>query len=246
MRPPFFDRSLYSPFREAMRRRPGEVSAATAPVAPPAPIPLIGFGEPMTLPPGGKGRPHADNTVEEVRKLIEETTLTYHQIAARTGASPASISRWMQAGEWKRPLFAPRSMLSVPTPRATAYNKHRRLAARLLALADRTVRELEETPGVDLEKLGQALDLLRMAKLAAMPRTPRRAEAAMLGELMRPIAELCVAGVDLHRAPREAVDDFLANRAEPSAKDKPPRSRGRGNRRYYTQEQRHRAMLERE
>src|SRR5262245_25013226 len=100
MRPPIFAPARYSPFREALRRRPGEDSA---PVAPPAPIPLIGFGEPMTLPPGGKGRPHADITVVDVRKLIEETTLTYHQIAARTGASPASISRWMQAGEWKRP-----------------------------------------------------------------------------------------------------------------------------------------------
>ena len=77
----------------------------------------------------GKGRPYADDAVEAVRALIEETTLTYGEIAARTGASPASISRWMQAGGWKRPLFAPRSMLTVPTPRATAYNKHRLLAA---------------------------------------------------------------------------------------------------------------------
>lgn len=245
MRPPIFTPSVYSPFREATRRRPGKDSKPAS-QAPPAPIPLIGFGEPMTLPPGGKGRPHADITVEEVRKLIEETTLTYHQIAARTGASPASISRWMQAGEWKRPLFAPRSMLSVPTPRATAYNKHRRLAARLAALADRYLRELEATAGVDLDKLGQALDLVRMAKLAAMPRTPRRLEAAMWGEAMRPIAELCVAGVDLRRAPREALDDFLANRAELPAHEKPPRSRGRGNRRYSTIEQRHRRMLERE
>lgn len=200
----------------------------------------------MALPPGGKGRPHADDTVEAVRRLIEETTLTYHQIAARTGASPASISRWMQAGSWKRPLFAPRSMLTVPTPRATAYNKHRMLAARLFALADRYVRELEETPTVDLDKLGQALELARMAKLATLRRTPRRTEAAMLGEPMRPIAELCAAGVDLHRAPREAIDDFLQNRAEPRKEDLPPRSRGRGTKRYLTREQRHRRMLERE
>ena len=142
------------------------------PITPP--IVPIGPGVPMMLPPGGKGRPHADRTVEAVRELIEETTLTYHQIAARTGASPASISRWMQAGEWKRPLFAPRSMLNVPTPRATAYNKHRMLSRRLLALADRYVRELEEAPVIDLDKLGQALELAKMAKLAAMRRTPRR------------------------------------------------------------------------
>ncbi|MEJ0074230.1 MAG: hypothetical protein WDO17_02075 [Alphaproteobacteria bacterium] len=242
-----------------MRRRPAspDKSAPTVPVAPPtvppmpptvplAPIPLIGFGEPMTLPHGGKGRPHADRTVEEVRKLIEETTLTYHQIAAQTGTSPASVSRWMQAGGWKRPLFAPRSMLTVPTPRATAYNKHRRLSARLAALADRYVRELEETPTVDLDKLAEALALAQMAKLAAMRRTPRRADAAMWGELMRPVIELCTVGVDLSRAPRAALDDFLENRAEPRKEDLPPRSRGRGNKRYYTIEQRHRRMLERE
>ena len=247
MRPPIFAPSLYSPFREAMRRRPGANSAPTAPVAPAVPpIPLIGFGEPMTLPPGGKGRPHADNTVEEVRKLIEETTLTYHQIAARTGTSPASISRWMQAGAWKRPPFAPRSMLTVPTPRATAYNKHRLLSRRLLALADRYVRELEETPGVDLDKLGQALELAKMARLATMSRTPRRVEAAMLGELMRPIAELCVAGVDLHRAPRAAVQDFLESRALPPEKDRPPRSRGMSTPKYLREARRHRRMLERE
>jgi hypothetical protein len=113
-------------------------------------------------------------------------------------------------------------------------------------LADRYVRELEEAPAIDLDRLGQALELLRMARLAMMRRTPRRVKAAMLGEPMRPIAELCVAGVALHRAPREAIDDFLQNRAEPRKEDLPPRSRGRGNARYFTRAQRHRRMLERE
>jgi hypothetical protein len=199
----------------------------------------------MALPrPYGKGRPYSDAAVETVRRLIEETTLTYDEIAARTGASPASISRWMQAGAWKRPLFAPRSMSTVPTPRASAYFKRRMLSVRLTALADRYVRELEDTPGVDLDKLGEALELLKMAKLAAMRRTPRRTEAVLWGEPMRPIAELCAVGVDIHRAPRAAFDDFLAHRAKPREEDKPPRSRGRGNPRYFTQEQRHQRMLE--
>jgi hypothetical protein len=214
------------------------------PTVPTAPFVPIGFGEPMTLPPGGKGRPHADRTVEEVRKLIEETALTYHQIAARTGTSPASISRWMQAGEWKRPPFAPRSMHTAPTPRASVYLKRRTLATRLAALAERYLRELEETPGVDLDKLGQALELWRMARLATMRRTPSRLDAAMWGEPMRPISELCAEGVDLHRAPREAIDDFLENRAKPREEDKPPRSRGRGNKRYFTRTQYHQWMLE--
>ena len=182
MRPPIFSPSIV---RLSGRPRPGADESAR-----------------LGLPRYGKGRPYADGAVEAVRRLIEETTLTYHQIAARTGASPASISRWMQAGAWKRPLFAPRSMLTVPTPRATAYNKHRMLSRRLAALAERYIRELEETPGIDLEKLGQALELAKMAKLATMRRTPRRAEAAMWGEPMRPIIELCAAGVDL--SPRAA------------------------------------------
>ena len=45
--------------------------------------------------PRGTRRPHTDAMVAAVRRLIEETTLSYHQIAARTGVSPASISRWM-------------------------------------------------------------------------------------------------------------------------------------------------------
>ncbi len=229
MRPPIFSPSLFSPYRAALRPDPADDARA--------PIPKGAYG---------KGRPYADGAVETVRRLIEETTLTYHQIAARTGASPASISRWMQAGAWKRPLFAPRSMLTVPTPRATASNKHRLLSRRLLALADRYVRELEEAPTIDLDKLGQALELAKMAKLAAMSRTRRRTEAVVSGELMRPIVELCAVGVDLSRAPRAAVEDFLAHRAEPPEEEKPPRSRGRGNARYRTRKQRHAWMLERE
>jgi len=194
----------------------------------------------------GKGRPYSDGAVNEVRALIEGTTLTYHQIAKRTGASPASISRWMQAGGWKRPLFAPRSMHGMPTPRATAYNRHRTLATRLAALAERYVRELEETPGVDLDKLGQALELARMAKLATMRRTPRRTEAVVWGEPMRPVIELCAVGVDLRRAPRGAVEDFLENRALPPEKDRPPRSRGMSTAKHLKRAWRHARMLERE
>ncbi len=200
----------------------------------------------VTRPQGQKGRPHHNGTVNDVQVLIEQTTLTYHQIARRTGTSPASISRWMQAYEWKRPLFAPRAMHTVPTPRASAYIKHRLLAKRLFALADRYVRELEEAPAIDLEKLGQALELARMAKLATMSRTRSRIDAVMWGEAMRPINELCEIGVDLHRAPREAVEDFLENRVLPPEKDRPPRSRGMTTPTYQREARRHAWMLERE
>jgi len=193
--------------------------------------------------PRGSRRPHTDGVVANVRRLIEQTTLTYRQIAARTGASASIISRWTQIGAWKRPPFAPRCFDRVPTWRASAHLKRRMLSRRLTALAERYVRELEETPTIDLDKLGEALALMKMAKLAAMRRTPRRTEAALWGEPMRPIAELCAAGVDLSRAPRAAVEDFLAHRVTPPEDEKPPRSRGR---RGFTRAQRHRLMLERE
>jgi hypothetical protein len=196
--------------------------------------------------PRGSRRPHTDRTVVAVRRLIEESTLTYHQIAARTGASPACISRWMRDGAWKRPPFAPRATDTVPTARASAYLKRRKLSLRLSALAERYVRKLEETPGVNLDKLGEALELMKMAKLAAMRRRPRRTEAALWGEPMRPIAELCAAGVDIRRAPREALKDFLENRALPPEKNRPPRSRGMSTAKHLKRAWQHARMLERE
>jgi len=61
---------------------------------------------------------------------------------------------------------------------------------------------------------------------------------------MRPIAELCVADVDLSRAPRAALGDYLANRSAPREEDKPRRRGRRGSR--FTSEEYHRWMLERE
>ena len=165
----------------------------------------------------GPRQPHTDAAVAAVRRLIEQTTLNYRQIAARTGVSTGSISNWKRDGGWKRPPFAPRACDTIPTPRATVKLKRRMLGARLQALAERHVRELEESGCVDPVKLGEALELLTMARLAAKPRRrPKRRPGEMAPEeASRPIAELCVGGVDLSRAPRAAVEDFLANRERP-------------------------------
>lgn len=53
--------------------------------------------------------------------------------------------------------------------------------------------------------------------------------------------QLCLGGVDLSRAPRTAVEDFLANR-EPPPKEARPRRSGRGSRR----EQEHAWLMEKE
>jgi transposase-like protein len=176
-------------------------------------------------------RPHTDATFAAVRRLIEQTTLTYGEIAQRTGVGRASICRWTRDQAWQRPAFAPRATDTVPRARASAKLRRRTLAARLTALAERYVRELEETPGTDLDKLGEALELVKMAKLAAMSRRRRRNASAVPGERLRPMAELCAADVDLHRAPRAAIDDFLANRAPPR-EDAAPRGRSKRNARH--------------
>jgi hypothetical protein len=119
-------------------------------------------------------RPHGDAKVAAVRALIEQTTLTYSEIEARTGVGRASICRWTRDGAWQRPVFAPRATDTVPRARASAKLKRRTLAARLDALAERYVRDLEADPGVDLDKLAAALELAKMAKLAARPKKRRR------------------------------------------------------------------------
>jgi transcriptional regulator with XRE-family HTH domain len=179
----------------------------------------------------GPRQPHTDATVAAVRRLIEQSVLNYRQIAARTGVSINSISNWKRDGGWKRPPFAPRACDTIPTPRATAKLKRRMLGARLDALAERHIRELEESACVDPVKLGEALELLTMARLAANPRRrPKRPGEMAPEEASRPIGQLCVGGVDLSRAPRAAVEDFLANRERPREEDLPPRGSRRSRR----------------
>ena len=214
--------------------------------------------------PRGSRRPHTDSKVATVRRLIEQTTLTYGEIAARTGVARASICRWTRDGGWQRPAFAPRATDTVPSARASAQLKRRTLAARLDALAERTIRELEETPGVDLDKLSEALELLKMTKLAARPRKRRRvggntpvrlrgsgdptkedwipACAGMNGvSSADAFDELRAAGVKLERAPREALAEFIASRESP--RDFPElRPRGRRSKRNRD----HAKMLERD
>ena len=187
----------------------------------------------------GPRQPHTDATFAAVRRLIEQTTLNYQQIAACTGVSTGAISYWKRDGGWKRPPFAPRANDTMPTVRASAHLRRRMLAARLDALAERHVRELEESARVDPEKLGEALELLKMARLAAR-RHPRRRPGDMAPEeARRPIMQLCIGGVDLSRAPRAAVEDFLANREPPP---EPVGPRGRGSRR----QREHARMMEKE
>jgi len=207
-----------------------------------------------TRPRGSPGkpsrRPHSDAQVAEVRRLIEQTTLTYGEIAAKTGVGRASICRWTRDGGWQRPLFAPRATDTVPRPRAGQKLKLRLLAERLRTLAERYVRELEETPGVDLDRLVQALEVVKMARLEAMGRRRRRrpadASAGSFKTLDAPahaalLEDLRAAGVNVECAPKSALEDFIASHAPP--RDAPAlRRRGHRSKRH----REHARMLERE
>ena len=184
-------------------------------------------------------RPHTDLEVAAVRSLIERTTLTYTQIAARTGVGRASISRWARDGQWLRPLDAPRATDRMPTHRASRKLRQRKLAERLHALAERAIRELEAAPNVDIETLMQALQLLKMARLEAQGRRRRR---KMFGPtetggqyiskqdaIKTALKEMHRGGVDIDRAPEAALE--LVIDAVASSEDDDPALRPRGKRR---------------
>jgi hypothetical protein len=161
--------------------------------------------------------PHTDMTVAKVRHLVEHTDLPFREIKAKTGVDNGTISRWARDGGWVRPPYAPRAPDSVPTYRAGRRLKLRKLAGRLQAIAERYVRELEETRGVDLDKLIEALQVLRMARLEVMGNRGRRrpwlgpaVSGAWKAELDKSIytalKQMRRGGVDLDRAPKEAMD----------------------------------------
>jgi hypothetical protein len=171
----------------------------------------------ITERPRGSRLPHTDLTVAKVRHLVETTVLNYREIAAKTGTTNCAVSRWTRDGGWQRPLNAPRASDMMPNWRAGRRLKLRKLAGRLQAIAERYVRELEETPGVDLNKLIEALQVLRMARLEVMGNRGRRRPwigPAVSGQwkaerdkaIYTALKQMRRGGVDLDRAPKEAMD----------------------------------------
>src|SRR3954468_1295620 len=170
--------------------------------------------------PRGSRRPHTDLTVADVNHLFKQTALSYHAIRAKTGVSIFSIMLWARDGGWQRPPDAPRAAALSGRRRASRRWKLRKLGIQLEALAERHVRELEDAPRVDLERVMQALQVLKMARLQAQGRRGRRhRDTDMVTSVDWPLArdnaiktawkEMRRGGVDLDRAPKEAVDMLL-------------------------------------
>ncbi len=184
-----------------------------------------------------------------MRRLFETTTHSYAEIAKRTGVAPATISDWSKAGKWTRPLFAPRAADTVPRWRASLRLRRRTLSRRLHDLAERWVTELEAQPGVDFAKLREALELLKLTRIAALPLRPRYRPIAAPDALAhraaraRVIADLRANGVDIARAPSAALADFVESCAPGPDPNRDPALKERG--RYSKRKREHAWMLER-
>jgi hypothetical protein len=195
--------------------------------------------------------PHSDAKVKEVRRLVETTILSHREIGRRASVATSTISRWSTAGRWTRPLFAPRATDTVPRWRASLRLRRRTLAKRLYEMAERWVRELEAQPGVNLARMREALELLKLTRIAAQPVNPRHRPIAAPDPLAerdareRVIADLRACGVDIARAPSEALADFIESCAPPDRDpNDDPALRPRG--RYSKQNREHARLLRRE
>ncbi|KAA0076572.1 hypothetical protein [Tardiphaga sp. P9-11] len=190
--------------------------------------------------PKGCKRLHTNATVAAVRRLIEETTLTYKQIAARTGATHSTVGRWAREGGWQRHPFAPVASDTLRGARAGRRLKLRVLREKLQALAERCVTELWNSPTVDLDRLIQAMQVAKMARLQAMGnRRPRRHPdaPARTGQhwidrdtaIRTALKEMRRGGVNIDRIPVEAMA-LLEDAHTPPERDHPA-LRPRGPRR---------------
>lgn len=189
--------------------------------------------------PPGLRRMYSDLTIAKVRHLVETTGLSYREIGEKVGIPHSNITNWKRDYGWQRPPHAPRHKDMIPTARAGRRLKLRRLAEQLRALAERAVRELEEAPQVDIDALMRALQLLKMARLEVIGGYRRRSTFGVSetghyrisrDEAIRTaLKELHRGGVDIDRAPQEALD--LVIDANLPVEEDHPALRERGARR---------------
>ncbi|MEH6950855.1 hypothetical protein V4R08_05840 [Nitrobacter sp. NHB1] len=176
-------------------------------------------------------------TVKTVRHLFEQTTLSYAEIRERTGVCEPTISHWKRSYGWTRPPLAPRSSCDVPLWRAGPRQKLSTLTVRLLAIAERMVRELEDNPDTDLDTLMRAFQVVKMAKLAAQGNRrrwaflgPSRTGQQTLAQdqaIRAALKDMRRGGVDIDRAPKEALDLVIDANLPPEQDHPALRERGK-------------------
>ena len=218
-----FPRSLFDPPLVRLRVEPDQPAEGPPPIT--------------EARPRGSRRPHTDLTVAKVKHLFEQTAMSYHAIRAKTGVSIFSIMLWARDGGWQRPPDAPRAPGLAGHRRASRRWKLRKLGIQLEALAERRVRELEDAPRIDVGSVMQALQVLKMARLQAQGRRGRRHRdtdvvtsaawtLARDNAINTALKEMRRGGVDLDRAPKEAVD-MLIEAVVPAEEHPALRERGR-------------------
>jgi hypothetical protein len=218
-----FPRSLFDPPLARLRVEPDQPAEGPPPIT--------------EARPRGSRRPHTDLTVAKVKHLFEHTAMSYRAIRAKTGVTIFSIMAWARDGGWQRPPDAPRAAGSVGPRPASRRRKLRKLGIHLEALAERHVRELEDAPRVDIERVMQALQVLKMARLQAQGRRGRRhRDTDVVPSADWPLArdnaiktawkEMRRGGVDLDHAPKEALD-MLLEAVVPAEEHPALRERGR-------------------
>lgn len=228
------------PFNPLFNNRPRVHDASNEPVLRLRIQPDVDDGPPpVPGRPKGCKRLHTNATVAAARRLIEETTLSYKQIAERTGATAGTVGRWAREFGWQRHPFAPRACDTVPTARAGRRLKLRMLGVKLQEVAERCVNELWTSPTVDYDRLIKAMEAFKMARLMAMgSRRPRRhpEPKARSGQdwldrnaaIAKALKDLRWGGVNIERIPEEAM--ALLEEAHTPLEDHPA-LRPRGKRR---------------
>jgi hypothetical protein len=154
--------------------------------------------------PKGSRQPHSNATIAAVRRMIEQTVLSHAQPVASD---------------------------TVPGFRAGRKQKLRQLGSKLHLLAERCVTELWNSPTVDLDRLIQAMQVVKMARLEAMGnRRPRRHPdaPARTGQdwidrdtaIRNALKEMRRGGVMIDRIPDEAMA-LLEDAHTPPERDHP-------------------------
>lgn len=117
-------------------------------------------------PPGPRlGRTRGDDEVALARELVERTTLTRTAIARRLGVSPLTLTHWMQAGGWMRPLDAPGPFGGLRlSPRWKERMKARTEAQRRLEEAEALLDALEREDEAGLDRIAAAFGLIEGAR----------------------------------------------------------------------------------
>ena len=115
---------------------------------------------------------HPPATHDKIRTLVLETTLTYREIAKRTGVSAATVSRRVQANRWLRPVTG------MPeehyTPEGRRKLRRSAIAEALLRQAEHLLFTVEMNPNAKRTSLREVMRLVRAARQLDAEESPKK------------------------------------------------------------------------